>query len=48
MDSERIFIRYKLLLAAKEHKYNVFPLLNDHYFGGSFTSVIDSVLYDKK
>ena len=36
------------LLAAKEHKYNVFPLLNDHYFGGSFTNVIDSVLYDKK
>lgn len=36
------------LLAAKEHKYNVFPLLNDRYFGGSFTNVIDSVLYDEK
>lgn len=36
------------LLAAKEHKYNVFPLLNDRYFGGSFTNVIDIVLYDEK
>ena len=36
------------LLKAEEAGYNIFPILNDKYFGYNFTNIFDSILYDKK
>lgn len=35
------------LIKAEENGYNVFPILNDRYFGYNFTNIFDSVLYDE-
>lgn len=39
---------YSFLYEAEQRDYNVFSMLNDNYFGYSFTSVIDYILYDKR
>lgn len=39
---------YSFLYEAERHDYNVFLMLNDKYFGYSFTSVLDYILYDKR
>lgn len=39
---------YSFLYEAERHDYNVFPMLNDKYFGYSFTSVLDYIIYDKR
>lgn len=36
------------LLKEEEAGYNIFPILNDKYFGYNFTNIFDSILYDKK
>ena len=33
---------------VEENEYNVFPLLNDRFFGTYFTNICDSVLYGKR
>lgn len=35
------------LIKAEEDGYNVFPILNDRYFGYNFTNIFDSALYDE-
>lgn len=35
------------LLEARKLNYDVFQMLNDHYFGYEFTNIFDSILYDK-
>lgn len=36
------------LCKAEEEEFNIFPLLNDRFFGYQFTNILDSILYDKK
>lgn len=36
------------LYQAEECEYDVFPLLNDHYFGYHFTNIFDAVCYENK
>ena len=36
------------LLKAEEVGYDVFPILNDKYFGYDFTNIFDSILYDER
>lgn len=38
----------QFLWKAEEIEYDIFPMLNDRYFGFQFTNIIDIVLYDKK
>ena len=39
---------HNFLLKAEDCGYDVFSLLNDHYFGYNFTNIFDIILYDKK
>lgn len=39
---------YNYLDKAEENEYNVFPLLNDKFFGYAFTNNIDYILYDER
>ena len=39
---------YNYLDKAEENEYNVFPLLNDKFFGYEFTNSIDYILYDER
>lgn len=36
------------LIKAESVDYNIFQLLNDEYFGYSFTNICESIFYDKK
>ena len=36
------------LVDVEENQGNVFPLLNDHYFGYRFTNIFDYIHYDEK
>lgn len=36
------------LIKAESVDYDIFQLLNDEYFGYSFTNISESILYDKK
>lgn len=36
------------LIKAESVDYDIFQLLNDEYFGYSFTNIRESILYDKK
>lgn len=36
------------LIKAESVDYDIFQLLNDEYFGYSFTNICESILYDKK
>lgn len=39
---------HNFLYRAEDYEYDVFPLLNDRYFGYDFTNIFDVVLYEKK
>lgn len=39
---------YNYLDKAEENEYNVFPLLNDKFFGYEFLNSIDYILYDER
>lgn len=39
---------HNFLYRAVDYEYDVFPLLNDRYFGYDFTNIFDVVLYEKK
>lgn len=41
------FVR-NYLLKVEEAGYNIFPILNDKYFGYDFTNIFDSILYDER
>ena len=38
----------RYLMLASERNFNVFAMLNDKYFGGGFTSVIERALFEKE
>lgn len=39
---------YNYLDKAEENEYNVFPLLNDKFFGYEFLNSFDYILYDER
>lgn len=39
---------HNFLIRAEDCGYDVFSLLNNHYFGYSFTNIFDTILYDKR
>ena len=47
LQNDYSFVR-NYLSKAEEAGYNIFPILNDKYFGYNFTNIFDSILYDKK
>lgn len=38
---------FNFLRKVEENEYNVYPLLNDRFFGYNFTDAFDHILYDK-
>ena len=39
---------FNFLVKTEENDYNVFPLLNDKFFGLYFTNIIDAAIYKQK
>jgi hypothetical protein len=39
---------FNFLHQAHECEYDVFPLLNENYFGYNFTNIMDIVIYNEK
>lgn len=45
---EEYYFVGNFLIKAEENSFNVFPLLNDHYFGHHFTNILDKIIFSER
>ena len=45
---EEYYFVGNFLIKAEENSFNVFPLLNDHYFGHYFTNILDKIIFSER